>query len=50
MYMVSKFQLVLLMHMKVTIVLVMLVFSSCRRFLNGTKRRYYILCKIKEDR
>jgi hypothetical protein len=35
-YMMCKFQLVWLMHMRITIVLVKLVFLSCRRFQNGT--------------
>jgi hypothetical protein len=46
--MIRKFQLVWLMHMRITIVVVKLVFSSCRKFQNGTKSSEYVLCKIKE--
>jgi hypothetical protein len=36
------------MNMRITIVLVKLVFSLCRRLQNGTKSSKYVLCKIKE--
>jgi hypothetical protein len=35
--------------MMITIVLVKLVSSSCRRFQNGTKSSDEVLCKIKEN-
>jgi hypothetical protein len=38
MYMMCKFQLVLLMHMRITFVLVKLVFSSCREFCVKLKK------------
>jgi hypothetical protein len=47
-YMMYKFELVCLMHMKITVVLEMLVFSSCRRFQKGTKSRNQFLCEVKE--
>jgi hypothetical protein len=44
-----KFRLVWFMHMRITIVLVKLVLSSCRRFQNGIKNSDLVLCKIKEN-
>jgi hypothetical protein len=47
-YMMCKFQLVWLMHMRITVVLVKLLFSSYRRIQNGTKSSDHVLHKIKE--
>jgi hypothetical protein len=38
--MMCKFQLVWLMHMRITIVLVKLGFLLCRRFQNGKKKHH----------
>jgi hypothetical protein len=43
-----KFQLVWLMHMRITTVLVKLIFSSCRRFQNGKKAAINFCVKLKK--
>jgi hypothetical protein len=39
-YVIWEFKLVYFMHIRIRIVLVRIVLSSCRRFQNGTKNSY----------